>query len=357
MNVEDIFDKMINSWFAKKITRKKVNYLSDFYESQLYKWINDDKNWLKHLIEAEKQVEKSSKHFIWKKMSHPFWEYSVTSYFVNFQYFVELINVHGEEIWFSKDIHYYANDWWEDLYVSLRLSLMWHYKSSFFHLRSFMENYFMMVWEYSIEHWKIDLESNAYKRIWKHAVTRKFKYLTSSEKNKKLAEHDIDLDYLFDGEEFSKIYDYLSKITHNKTNVKTDYSKTIAFDEDMFDKYLMLSWLVMLLTIRLVYWFTEKSMEKQWLHNIQKPISWSPSYYRRIIWEMIHGDMFYDLYENKHSRNFFKNEVKIDAEKLYPRLKETIKDMKMYDKLRKEAKWDHDKYMDLVYEWKTRNEK
>jgi hypothetical protein len=93
----------------------------------------------------------------------------------------------------------------------------------------------------------------------------------------------------------------------------------------------------MLLTIRLVYGFTEKSMEKQWLHTIQKPIAWSPSYYRRIIGEMIHGDMFYDLYENKHSRDFFKNEVKIDAEKLYPRLKETIKDMKMYDKLKKES--------------------
>ena len=33
----------------------------------------------------------------------------------------------------------------DDLYISLRLSLMWQYKSSFFHLRSFMENYFQMI--------------------------------------------------------------------------------------------------------------------------------------------------------------------------------------------------------------------
>ncbi len=334
MNFDDIFEKLERLWFAKKIKRKRVNYLSEFYWSQLYRWVNRDKNGLKHLMVAERWVEKSSKYFIWKKMFYPSSDYNITNYFANFQYFVELINVHGRKIWFLKDMRIYANNGWDDLYVSLRLSLMWHYKSSFFHLRSFMENYFMMVWEHSLKYWKVDTEWKNFKWT-KNKIKPKFRYLTSSEKNSKLAEHNINLDYLFDWEEFVKIYDYLSKITHNIKSVKVDYSETITFDEDTFDKYLMLSWLVMILIIRLVYGFTEKSMEKQWWNTIQKPVPWSPSYYKRIIWEMIHWDMFYDLYENKHSRDFFKNDVGIDAEKLYPKLNETIKNMKRYQQSKK----------------------
>jgi hypothetical protein len=52
---------------------------------------------------------------------------------------------------------------------------------------------------------------------------------------------------------------------------------------------------------------------------------------------MIFGDMFYDLYEDKVNRDFLKNEVKIDAEKLYPKLKENIKDLEKYKELRKQS--------------------
>lgn len=111
-----------------------------------------------------------------------------------------------------------------------------------------------------------------------------------------------------------------------------------------------LSWLVMLLTIRVVYGFMEKEIEKQWIKPLQNPVPWERNYYRYLIWEMILWDMFYELYEDKINRDFFKDEVKIDAEKLYPKLKETIKDSEMYDKLRNQAWWDKNKYMDLLEE-------
>lgn len=351
MDIEDIFKKWEDLWFLKKVKRK-INYLFEFYGSQLYRWLDNDKKWLKDLIKAEKQVEKSSKYFLWKRFSRLiFWDYAITSYFVNFQYFVELLNVHGWKMWLTKKMISYSNDWWDDLYVSLRLSLMWHYKWAFFHLRSFMENYFMMVWEYSIKEWKVDIETKEFRRM-KNAVKPKFIYLTSREKNKKLLENNIDLSYLFDWEEFAKIYDYLSKFTHNKKQIRDNYVDTISFNEEIFDKYMRLSSLVILLTIRLVYGFMEKEIKKQWVKIIQNPIPRERNYYRYIIWEMISWDMFFDLYEDKVNREFLKKEVKIDAEKLYPKLKETIKDLKMYDNLRKHAWWDHDKFLDLVYEKK-----
>lgn len=351
MSIDKLFKKWENLAFAKKIKRK-VNHLWEFKNSQLYRWLNNDKKWLKHLIEAEKKVEKSSKYFLWKRFSKPlFWDYAITSYFINFQYFVELLNVHGKKMWLTKKMINYSNDWWDDLYVSLRLSLLWHYKWSFFHLRSFMENYFMMVWEYSIKRGKVDIETKEFKWI-KHAVKTKFRYLTSSKKNKKLSENNIDLTYLFDGEEYAKIYDYLSKYTHNNKQIKNDYIDTISFNDEIFEKYMRLSSLVLLLSVRLVYGFMEKEIEKQWLKSIEKPIPRERNYYRYIVWEMIYWDMFYDLYEDKVSREFFKNEVKIDTKKLYPKLKETIKDLKMYQKLRKKAWWDHNKFLDSVYERK-----
>ena len=354
MDFAHIFKKWEELWFTKEVKKRQINYFSEFKNSQFFRWLNSDKRGLKHLMELEKQVEKESKYFIWKNISHPLSDYSVTSYFVNFQYFVEFINIHGRKIKLLKDMRVYANDWWEDLYVSLRLSLMWHYKTSFFHLRSFMENYFMMIWEHSLRYWKIDTEWKGFKWT-KNKIKPKFRYLTSNEKNKQLFRNNINLDYLFDWEEFCKIYDYLSKITHNRTKIKTNYSETISFDEDLLDKYLMLSWLVMLLTIRLVYGFLEKDIKQQWMKTIEKPVPWTRNDYRYIIWEMIFGDMFYDLYENKKSRDFFKNEVWIDAERLYPKLKETIKDHDMYNSLRKKAGWDHDKFIQLVYERRTKH--
>lgn len=173
--------------------RNKLKFLFNFYDSQLYRWLNNDKKWLKDLIKAEKEVEKLSKRKLWNRFSKFHWDYTITSYFVNFQYFVELINIHGEEMWLTKSMLYYNNNWWDDLYISLRLSLMWHYKSSFFHLRSFMENYFQMIWEYSIKVWKVDIETKEFKDI-KEKVKPKFRYLTSIIKNKKLAENNINLD-------------------------------------------------------------------------------------------------------------------------------------------------------------------
>lgn len=352
MNIDSLFKKLENLGFAKKVKRK-INYLFEFNNSQLNNWLEGDKKWLKHLIKAEKSVEKHSKFFLWKRFSKTlFWDYAITSYFVNFQYFVELLNTHGTEMWLSKKMNNHNNDWWDDLYISLRLSLMWHYKWSFFHLRSFMENYFMIVWEHAIKTWKIDIETKEFKKI-KYAVKPKFRYLTSPNKNKNLKENNIDLSYLFDWNEYAKIYDYLSKFTHNEKQVKENYSDTIVFNEEIFDKYMRISSLVILLTIRCVYAFMEKEIEKQWLKSIKKPIPRERNFYRYIIWEMIYGDMFYDLYEDKINRDFLKDEVKIDAEKLYPKLKETIKDLEMYKKLRKQAWWDHDIFLDLVYKWKN----
>lgn len=348
MDFEEILKKGEEMWFIKNIKRK-MSYSFKFNNSQFYIWLNKDKKGLKDLIKAEKLVEKSSKYYLWKKIWKPLWEYSITSYFVNFQYFVELLNLHGIKMWLTKKILIHNNNWWEDLYISLRLSLMWHYKSSFFHLRSFMENYFQMVWEYSIKVWKVDTETKEFKWI-NNTVKNKFRYLTSSEKNKKLTENNINLDYLFNWEVYVKIYNYLSEYAHNKKQIKNNYSDTIMFNEEIFDKYMRLSWLVMLLTIRLVYWFMKKEMEKQWIKVIQNPIPYERNYYRYIIWEMVYWDMFYLLYEDKISRDFFKKEVKIDVEKLYPKLKESIKEMKMFDKLNKKAGWNHDKFLDLFWE-------
>lgn len=348
MDLNEIFEKWKLMRIISDIKRKSSD-LSSFQNSQFYQWLNNDKKWLKDLIKAEKSVEKLSKRKLWNRFSKFHWDYLVTNYFVNFQYFVELLNVYGSEIWLTQTMLDYNNDWWDDLYISLRLSLMWHYKSSFFHLRSFMENYFQMIWDYSIKVWKVDTTTKEFLDI-KDKVKPKFRYLTSNTKNKKIIENNINLDYLFDWEEYAKIYDYLSKFTHNKNKLRFTYSETINFNDEIFEKYMRLSWLVMFLTIRVIYWFMEKEIESQWLKPLQKPIPGEMNYYRYPIWEMIFWDMFYELYEDKINREFLKNEVKIDAEKLYPRLKETIKDLEMYDKLRKQAKWDHDKFLDLVFE-------
>lgn len=351
MDIDNLFNKLEKLWFAKKVKRIK-NYYYKFNNSQLYLWLKEDKKWLKNLISSEKKVEKSSKYFLWKKFSNPILEYAITDYFVNFQYFVEFINIYWEKIDLTKEMINHNNDWWDDLYISLRLSLMWHYKWAFFHLRSFMENYFMMIWEYSIKVWKVDIETKEFKDI-KEKVKPKFRYLTSNIKNKKLAENNINLDYLFDWEEYAKIYDYLSKFTHNKKQIKNNYSETIIFNEEIFDKYMRLSSLIMLLTIKLSYAFMEKEIEKYRLNSIQNPVPYERNYYRYIIQEMIFWDMFYDLYENRINRDFLKNEVNIDAEKLYPKLKETIKDYEKYKELRIKSWWNHDKFLDLVNERRT----
>lgn len=331
MDLKEIFEKWKIMWTISDIKRKSSD-LSSFQNSQFYKWLNNDKKWLKDLIKAEKSVEKLSKRKLWNRFSKFHWDYLFTNYFVNFQYFVELLNVYGSEMWLTKSTLNYNNDWWENLYISLRLSLMWHYRSSFFHLRSFMENYFQMVLDYSIQKWIVDVNNPEFKNLLKkYSVTPKIIFLTSFEKNNRLKDFNINLDYLFDWCEYSKIYKYLSWYIHIEGRVKNNYSETIIFNEEIFEKYMRLSWLVMILTIRLVYWFMEKEIESQWLKPLLKPIPWEMNYYRYPIWEMIFWDLFYELYEDKINREFFKNEVWIDAEKLYPKLKETIKDLEIYE--------------------------
>lgn len=348
MKLLDIFKKWTAMWIVSDIKRKK-SFSSEFKNSQFYQWLNNDKKWLKNLIDAEKQVERLSKQKLWSRFSQYHWDYTITCYFVNFQYFVELLNIHGKEMGLSEEMLDCNNNWWEDLYISLRLSLMWHYKSSFFHLRSFMENYFQMIWDYSIKAGKVDTETKEFNGI-KDKVKPKFLYLTSATKNKKLIEYDINLSYLFDGEEYAKIYNYLSKFTHNKNRIKTNYSETILFDEIIFDKYMRLSWLVMLLTIRVVYGFMKKEMEEQWIKPLQHPIPWEMNYYRYPIGEMIWWNLFHELYEDEINRKLFVEEIWIDIKKLYPHLDDDIKFLKDSEEMRMQAWWDRDKYMDLLWD-------
>jgi hypothetical protein len=91
------------------------------------------------------------------------------------------------------------------------------------------------------------------------------------------------LSYLFDCEEYIKIYDYLSKFTHNKKSTKDNYKDTIIFNEEIFDKYMRLSSLVILLSIRVSYAFMTKEIEEYWLNSIQKPVPYERNYYRYII--------------------------------------------------------------------------
>jgi hypothetical protein len=186
MIIEDLFNNLEKEWFLKK-TKKKFSNLFEFNNSQLYSWLYQwDKKWLKHLIKQEKEIEKMSKNFLWKQTSK-LSGYTLDSYYVNFQFIVELLNRYPKQLLLNKELLKYNNNGWDDMYVSLRLSLMWHHRTSFFHLRSFIENYFELVWWYAeknnylsqsklIKLWLIN------KKTWKisEKITPRMKYFSYS---------------------------------------------------------------------------------------------------------------------------------------------------------------------------------
>lgn len=360
MNILDYLEK---EWFLQE-TKKEFSNLFEFNNSQLYSWLYEwDKKWLKHLIKQEKKIEKLSKNFLGKQTSKPS-GYTLDCYYVNFQYIVELLNRYPKQLWLNKKLLVYNNNGWDDMYVSLRLSLMWHHRTSFFHLRSFIENYFELVWWYTeknnylsqsklIKLWLIN------KKTWEisEKITPRMKYFSYSWSEeiswKRVNYHDISCDYYFHWEELAKVYNYLSKITHLEWLSNFSQWDNLEYNEKYLDLYYRLWGLVMLLVSRMLYGFMSHNIEKVWMNEVEKPIPWSPSYYRRIIWEMM-GDngLFYDLYEDKLGRKLFlnKNWVWLDIYRHCYDSEERINHLKTLDKLRKKSWWDRELYKKLIRE-------
>ena len=109
----------------------------------------------------------------------------------------------------------------------------------------------------------------------------------------------------------------------------------------------------MLLVSRMLYGFMSHNIEKVWMNEVIKPIPWSPSYYRRIIWEMMNDNgLFYDLYEDKVGRKLFlhKRGMWLDINRICYDAEGKINDLKTLDRLKKKSWWDRELYKKLIRE-------
>lgn len=362
MNIELLFEKLKKDWLMWE-AKKKFSNSWLFKNSQVFSWLKEwDKKGIDELIRAEKEIEKLSKNYLWHHQNRLSW-YTLDSYYVNFQYIVELLNRYPKELKLNKKLLSYNNSWFDDMYVSLRLSLMWHYRTSFFHLRSFIENYFELVWWYSEKNWYLSKSKLITlwlinKKTWEisEKISPRMKYFSFSWKVqewwKEKNLHNFSSDYYFHWEELSKVYHYLSKFTHLENDLNLSYSDQLKYNEKYLDLYYRLWWLALILVSRMLYSFMSHNIEKVWLNPLIKPIPWERNYYRYVIWEMIWDNwLFYDLYEDKVGRKLFlhKNWMWLDVNRLIWDAEDKIKDIKMYDRLRKEAWGDRGVYKELIY--------
>lgn len=289
----------------KKILRE-INWDVHKGTDQFWTGLNNDKKWMNEFISREienqsKSIEIISKKYSWIK------DFPATSYFVNYQYLLEFIIRFQVELWLTEKETYFFEDWFEDLYIALRLALQWHYRTSYIHMRSFLEKNITIIYTYCkrnkyfegveyTEQWDYARTIELFTKIWKW--------------------ESWNFEAYFDAGEYNKLYAYTSKHTHfNKKFANFNYN--IDFSEETLVQCMETIWMCMFMSWGMFYAFLSEKIELYWLTTLLKPIPYERSFYRYVIWDLLKwcDTMIFNTINEKRLNDFFVNEIKLDVDK------------------------------------------
>lgn len=329
-------------------SNKKRSERSEFYWSQFYGGLNDDKKGIGALMKKEKENERKSIHFLWRAFSRLSKSYEFLDSYVPFQYLVELFDRYHEEFWIPQESLKYLHDWLDDLILSIRGAMSGHYRSGYFHLRSFIENYFELVWTYcEANHFLNEDKLKSYRT---GSITPRMRYFSTFWKyNKENTDNRFSLDFYFHGYEMEKLYNIISESVHVKNNTGKDYSVNLDFNEQELDEFCRVWGITLIMVSRMLYGFFAHKVEQYWLEPLLKPVPYEMNYYRYVIWSLMRNDIwiFNLLYERPRDRKFFlweQSKYKFDIQNFYFGATDKMQDYDMIDEISKETGDDKEAY-------------
>lgn len=282
----------------KKIFRK-IKKLIRLKSSIFWNWFND-KYWIKKIIKEEQLETKQNMRTLSNMFS--LWNHLLNSY-INFQYVTEFFTRFRKELGINESDILYLDSGFKDLGVSIRLATLWYYKSSYFHLRRFIEAYIAIVW------------NSLYKNIDKKRIWDKMEYLNG-------INNQVDKIY-FRASELYKIYDYLST-----TQVHGHKDKNINVIN--FKSFVSIWSMTFLIVNNMLYTFFQDKIEKHRTKDIENPVKWERNYYRYIFWYLFTCDAYiFDSIElDPDLKRFYRAEVKLDPRGvIWNHYKERVKNL------------------------------
>ena len=266
--------------------------------------------------------------------------------FYNFQLFIELITRFHKEMWISKNVLNYMLYAYEDLKLCYRFLYLWYYNTAWFHLRWFFEKNIYWIYYYFKESKKIESEKEPHNL--ELLIKECLKVGELSHKNKDL-DHETYNEYYFPTWEVLKLYKYYSSDFVHDWKPDTD----LKFSKDEFKKMYFLIEITLIYIPRFLNVCIWKLIEKYWANRILNPVEWY-LFYRNYLQFLFWGNnlisnqysQIYNLiHDDKFNKDFIK-ELSIDINNLFE--KEYLKKMEISNRYRKKAKWNKEKYWELM---------
>lgn len=265
--------------------------------------------------------------------------------FYNFQLFIELITRFQNEMWINDKSLNYVLFAYEDLKLAYRFLYLWYYTTAWFHLRWFFEKNIYWIYYHFVESKKLEPLKN--ENDIGEIVRNCLKVWELSCKNKDVK--DVYNEYYFPTWEILKLYRYYSSDYVHDWKPNAD----LKFSKDEFKKMYFLFEITLIYIPRFLNVCIWKLIEKYWINRILNPIEWY-LFYRNYLQFLFWGNnlisnqysQIYNLiYDDKFNNNFI-NGLWIDINNLFE--KEYLKEIEISNRCRKKAKWDKEKYWELM---------
>lgn len=269
--------------------------------------------------------------------------------FYNFELLVELFNRFKNEIWFSEESIWFLNLAFEELKISFRFNMIWYYTSAHIHLRLFIENIINFVYYFCKDKWLIKFNYWDNKKL---KIEKCFKAWIELWK-KVNTSYEEDIKYYFNTDEYYKIYSYLSNSFIHKSNINE-----IKFIEKEFNDYSVVFSFTLIFSARFINNCLAEEIDKYQKYRVLNVVEFDHPFYfnhiKYLIWfnwffTNIYSEIYNIIHDhNKMNYDLIINKVWLTLDKIIS--PEYLEKCRISDECSKEAKWDKEKYSDLMLE-------
>lgn len=331
--------------------------LNDRIKKQIYKKI-DIFNY-NYFLANKKESEIFQKSVDFSKKHHTIWwdtyERSLEYKFYNYQIFIELLTRYHKKMWIDEKSFNYLLLAYEDLKLCHRFLYLWYYTTAWFHLRWFFEknthwiylhyyNKKIFTWESKT---KLSIKGKADACLQRWELSYENEELKNENK-----EDNCYNQYYFPTWEIVKLYwHYSANYVHDgKPNADLEFS------ENEFKKLYFLIHMTLIYIPRFFKVTIWNEIEKYRTNKILNPADWE-TYYRNdlqyLFWENKwitnqYSEIYNLIHDNKFNWEILKS-LKIKENDLF--WKEYLKQIEISNSCRKKAKWDSEKYNNLIREY------
>lgn len=275
------------------------------------------------------------------------YEDSLETTFYNLQLLLELLTRFQDEMQISDKSIKYLLSAHEDLKLSYRFVYLWYYNTSWIHLRWFFEKMIHFIFIYFDDLWKIDDPKpfnlkdkiNTCLKIWELS----FKNIDNQDK-------DLYNIHYFPVWEILKLYKFYSNdYVHDW---KPD--SNLSFDTKEFKKIYFLINITLIYLPRFLKATIGDQIELYWKQEIFNPIE-DYKYYRNYLQYMFgenkiftnqYSEIYNLIHDDADNYTYAFEDLKLDTNNLFE--KEYLDKMKFVNKTWKKAKWNREKYKDLM---------